>query len=612
MCGIYGYAGSSPDPLKLKILLYDNRARGIHSYGISDGDNVVKKADDPACLAITPFIDYMCAGKENYLIIGHNRFSTSIHMQDQHSHPFLFENEDRKLIGTHNGFLHDHWEQAKELNIQYKSVDSEMIFQYMFDGASVEKVHKNLIGTIALAYIDIDKVSNNESLVLYRRRSRPLWLGFEDDGVYYSSRDEGLKAIGIEEHRIFNMPIDTAFTLNNRGDIIKIQQFSKPQGDAPLDCGMQQIFSYIPVDHYLRKKKETKPEKCSIGREVVHIKSGGTGHGTTEDKSQTPRDSFRMIPDSISRSGSIVDKDVTTHSQGTPYVNFRIYGLEIGKKYSVSLGFSIHPHKEIHINDGDGIGYAAIPNIYDSDARCFITVYNHTDDTYLFSPPYFHHRDVWIKVQWEVEVTDCHDANTFVQQRLSSPDTNNQLKVVSIDKVKTASSKPIMNKIDFAKTMFPSFPENGKDIEADIVADSLVEYYTTSVGILKDINSIKSDFHNHDFNKYNHYVNDSTEFDDISYRIIDICSKIEEEAMPFSGFEVLYDTISSGVGTDVILSAIDAADAISKAKDINERIIALSESKWAIKELIGMIYVVTLLTNEWYKTRNVDTVFDIN
>ncbi len=136
-------------------------SRGDHSYGISDGIEIIK---DTGAISANLSLD-MFKGKPN--LIGHTRFSTVGARTKANSHPWQFGEGENKIIGAHNGVLSNHW----ELNRKYErgfEVDSMHIFQSLLD----EKPLTEIYGYGAVAYFQYGKIYlgrfNNGSLAIAR------------------------------------------------------------------------------------------------------------------------------------------------------------------------------------------------------------------------------------------------------------------------------------------------------------------------------------------------------------------------------------------------------------------------------------------------------------
>lgn len=206
MCGLAGYSGSSKvNPQSMRILLWDNEVRGRQSTGIFG--NKVYKAPCAASSFITRdnFDRHVLANE----VISHTRMSSVGAVNGENAHPFIVSNKDRSsyLVGAHNGTLiPESFEQIKNVIKEsghfehIPEVDSLALFQYLavhdFDLSKINDIY----GHMALCFV------HKGELHLYRRESRPLYIACKKNKMYFSSREEGLMKIGINENLIEELP----------------------------------------------------------------------------------------------------------------------------------------------------------------------------------------------------------------------------------------------------------------------------------------------------------------------------------------------------------------------------------------------------------------------
>lgn len=253
MCGLSGYIGSSKaDPYALRVLLLDNETRGAHATGMANLEGDVDKwAIDPQSYMMYDDFNRIAESK---MVLVHNRYSTMSNTDDHDAaHPFKFD--DGRIIGAHNGFLFNWKHQANRLGIKEKdvTVDSELFYIHLVNSKYNTDCFADIEGACALSWIDTKK----NIFYLYRRSSRPLFLGEVDKGkLYYSSRENGLLMLGcrgtieLEENIVYGF---------KNGVLVSMKPVPTPRISLPMDVTSSSADYYMKDDDYkfLGMKKKT-------------------------------------------------------------------------------------------------------------------------------------------------------------------------------------------------------------------------------------------------------------------------------------------------------------------------------------------------------------------
>lgn len=224
MCGLTGFSGKrNVDLNKLRILLLDNEARGKHSTGVH-GLQMFKQPGSATELIQSPTFDM--AANSN-LVVGHTRFATMGAHTKENAHPYAIG----EVIGTHNGWVLDPSIRAMsaKYDVPAQTVDSQFIYEVFKKTDYDFNVLSEFDGAVVLAF------KKDNKLHLYKRRAKDLFFGEAPEGIYYSSRKQGLRMVGIPESRIRTLDDDTIVVFE---DGVLIDQFSleKPTVDFKLDC----------------------------------------------------------------------------------------------------------------------------------------------------------------------------------------------------------------------------------------------------------------------------------------------------------------------------------------------------------------------------------------
>lgn len=209
MCGqigFSGYKGQEFDINKIKLLLFFNQERGKDATGIwtplSGITKTIQTAED---FISTKSIDSII---EDNTLMGHCRQGTVGKAEVKNAHPFNYGN----IVFQHNGTLTNHNLLARKYKIESSEwdVDSQVI-AHILNKEKNPNVFTELEGAFACVFTDTsrNKGSSKDSSLLYviRNDQRPLYHGKDSSGMYISSIEKSLKAIGCEDIQEFSTEI---------------------------------------------------------------------------------------------------------------------------------------------------------------------------------------------------------------------------------------------------------------------------------------------------------------------------------------------------------------------------------------------------------------------
>lgn len=259
MCGLAGYFGTgTANPEKIKMLLVVNEERGTHSTGLF-GKKLIKEPVKASKFIQHPSFNYIA---ESNIVLGHTRYATGGALTAENAHPFKI-NED--LVGTHNGWLVNTYEIEKKYGVK-EDVDSHALYQLigkLDDPLAFTKAE----GAMALAF----KYKNK--MYLYRRESRPLFIGKADNGYYYSSILESLRMIGIPHRHCYTIIPHNLYVFDPNDGSFTYEAVEKPRVEITEKTYMASW--EVGVDKSLVEELTGKKHI------PVLIATGGTGMNTT-------------------------------------------------------------------------------------------------------------------------------------------------------------------------------------------------------------------------------------------------------------------------------------------------------------------------------------------
>lgn len=203
MCGIFGFSGAHPvDVVRLQWLCHANEVRGDDSTGVY-GHKLARSVEPAHSFINQPaFVEAVDGAR---LVLGHTRAATRGAVIEDNAHPFIRKLNNMTIVGTHNGVIGDVELRAlsSKTQLPIPAVDSMMIYDYlMVHNMDYQKL-TDIRGSMALAFT----LPGTQVLYLYHRQNRPLYYGFRQEGLYYSSESGPLLAIGCTDVKM--VPVDT-------------------------------------------------------------------------------------------------------------------------------------------------------------------------------------------------------------------------------------------------------------------------------------------------------------------------------------------------------------------------------------------------------------------
>lgn len=261
MCGLIGYSankGYEFDINKIKLLLMFNQDRGKDSTGIwtplSGLNKSTEKAED---YISNPEI--INAVIEDITLLGHCRAGTVGSSSTNNAHPFEFKYEKDKKKGSiifqHNGTLTNHTTLSRKYDIPFNSwdVDSQVVGMILAQTLKPD-VLTEVEGAFAFMWTDTGRVNktskDNSLLYVVRNEERPLYRGLTTEGMYISSIEKSLKAIGCTDVKQFDTGV--IYTIID-GTIAKETPIELKKKYTPTHTNTSNGVNYADPSHYVGK-----------------------------------------------------------------------------------------------------------------------------------------------------------------------------------------------------------------------------------------------------------------------------------------------------------------------------------------------------------------------
>jgi predicted glutamine amidotransferase len=208
MCGIFGFIAKKQlkaDENKLKVLSLYNVSRGYDATGVLMLKNEVFDVKKGIINSFKFGVENPNIYKDKNILIGHTRAKTVGPNTIINAHPFTGD----VISGVHNGTLKNHeymYEYYSNKNnklirrnlLEKEISDSNLLYR-MFNTEGYNKVLETYEGALAML-----SMTRDGTMHAYHDEGRPLHVGESEEGLYFSSNQHPLVAIGCTNIKHLN------------------------------------------------------------------------------------------------------------------------------------------------------------------------------------------------------------------------------------------------------------------------------------------------------------------------------------------------------------------------------------------------------------------------
>lgn len=346
-CGLVAFAPFKKQEANLnwiKLLMAYNASRGTDSCGLYINNEVRKGVGDVRNWMAENRIEYNDKLKDK-TILAHMRSASYINGPKtvDEAHPFTFSHEGRILTGIHNGTCENMYTMADKYKVDCNGliVDSQKLYKIIAETGY--DVLNNYTGGAALIWVYNDDpgavyafkgASKKNPHQPYLDDERPIYLFHNNDGTYFSSIPESLKALDIDRDIITTTQNSVVRFKDNRGEVI----FKADRTEANIP---------VVIHNHKRNDYGYGPSQGSTFPNDRFYNKYGIDGDWEEDEDVVPKDEFKKnvkIKDPFDLYKEFTYSNVSGH---TKYMENILYYLG-GRYYifpSTSAGvFVANPH----------------------------------------------------------------------------------------------------------------------------------------------------------------------------------------------------------------------------------------------------------------------------
>lgn len=301
MCGLVGFSGISPDINALKILGIYNDTRGGDACGFAINNKIFKSAHYDLDKFSKLFTKkegqekFIKNNNKNQIILMHTRKGSAGGRTSEQAHPCKVKNsKGRELIGIHNGTIRniddlvEKYLSKSDIVFEHSDTDSLKLYTILCETGNYD-VLTEYEGGAALLWYYLDEPTTlyafkgaSESYsynhISYGKieEERPLFWGKLDNSLYFSSIQDSLFAINIEE--VYSLSDNKVFTIKNgkfdsNVKINRISPYYTPTPRKSLSSG--NVHGGASKNDIL--KSYYRVDMQEVERELIEKKSGLSG-----------------------------------------------------------------------------------------------------------------------------------------------------------------------------------------------------------------------------------------------------------------------------------------------------------------------------------------------